>query len=134
MLIERTRIIPKEFTQPTRLFGRDDTTLPQDVVSRAASSLNITPSQVALVFNIWKLGQLEKLIRETAKKLPISEVNQKVTSLEKSYKRVVKKDLLNTIREDEDDLGFNTLGVREQSAHLEKLFNGAIVRYRATLR
>ena len=68
LIKEGSQIIPSKFTQPAQLFGANgETPLPDDVLVKVGSELHITPSQVAIAFDIWKLGQLEKYDSDSPK-------------------------------------------------------------------
>ena len=123
-LIERTQIIPHQFTQPTI----QDTPLPDEIIAKAASNLCITPLQVATAFDIWRLGELEKSIRNAAASGSLS-----ISSMEANYKSAVKRTLLKALREDQE-LNFDSMDRGEQIEHLERCFNATIVRYRSILK
>jgi len=133
-LIERTQVIPRRFTQPTHLFSIKDSSLPHEVIVQVGSALNITLRQVATAFDVWKLGELEKTIRNTVNSMSIALVNEMIASLEANYRSTVKRTLLKALREDQDELDFDSMEMCDQRKHLEKYFNGAVVRYRSILR
>lgn len=127
-LIEGSGIIPKKFKQA-------DKPLPDDVLAKVGSVLHIEPRQVQIAFDIWRLGELEKSIRDTINSsVPMAKVNQAITSMETSYKAMVKRTLLKALRDNRDEVNIESMSVREQKEHLERLFNGALVRYRSILK
>ena len=131
LIEEGSQIIPSRFTQPARLFGvNGDTPLPDDVLVKVGSELHITPSQVAIAFDIWKLGQLEEYVRDSK---TLSN-NDTITSAESIYKSSVKRTLLKTLRESQNESNFDSMSIEEQKEHLENCFNCAVVRYRAVLK
>lgn len=133
-LIERTQVIPGRFTQPTHIFSIKDSSLPHEVIVQVGSALNITPRQVVIAFDVWKLGVLEKTIRNTANSVSIAVVNEIIASLETNYKSTVKRTLLKALRENQDESDFSSMETGEQRECLEKYFNTAIVRYHSILK
>ena len=140
-LIEKSDLIPRKFTEPKQLFTGRDESLPDDILVKVGSKLNITPRQVSTAFDIWKLGELEKAIRDIVAKastLSGAKVNESIASLEASYKVMLKRSLLKLIRErkdeDDDEVSFGSMSRGEQLDHLEGCFNATIVRYRSILK
>ncbi|KAL3823595.1 hypothetical protein ACHAXA_005576 [Cyclostephanos tholiformis] len=135
-LIDKTQIIPQRFTETSQIFSTKDTLLPDEVLLKVGSTLHITARQVEIAFDIWKLGQLEMSLRNTANStMSIAMVNQIIASMEASFKPLMKRTLLKIVREKEDkDLNFDSMDRETQARHLELCFNRAIVRYRAILR
>ena len=157
LIEEENPLIPAEFTQPAHLFGADATPLPENILAQVGSALHITPSQVAIAYDIWRLDQLDKSIRETTDR-------EVVMSMEMSYKTTVKSTLLKTLRKEDEEkkqaaidlqkkkkrgrkaknpkpvvavvqeIYFDSLSTEEQADHLEMRFNSAIVRYRGALK
>jgi len=136
VLIEQTQVIPRKFTQPPHLFSIEDNSLPDEVLVEVGSSLNITPEQVAIAFDIWKLGELEKTIQITVSKASTEMLDKMSASMEASYKSTLKRTLLKALRNDHGELNsnFNSMEPAEQKGHLEECSNDAIVRYRSILK
>ncbi len=134
-LCEQSQIIPRKFTQSTHLFSTKDTPLPDDILVKVGSTLHITPRQVAIAFDIWKLGELEKSLRNTINGSgSIAKVNQAASDMEATYKSMMKRTLLKALRDNQDELNFDSMDVGDQKEHLETCFKGAIVRYRSILK
>lgn len=157
LIEEENPLIPAEFTQPAHLFGADATPLPENILARVGSALHITSSQVAIAYNIWRLDQLDKSIRETTDR-------DVVMSMEMSYKTTVKSTLLKTLRKEDEqkkqaaidlqkkkkrgrkaknpkpvvevvqETYFDSMSTEEQADHLEMRFNSALVQYRGALK
>jgi len=135
-LIKQTPIIPLSFTSSSDLVDIKDKPIPDQVLAKAASKLHITMSQVATAFDIWKLCELEKSIQDTVgSAVSLTATNQVIATMEATFKSVLKRRLLKTLRGSQDDeLSFNSLDSGEQRNHLEKCFNGTIIRYRSILK
>ncbi|KAL9190181.1 hypothetical protein ACHAXT_007392 [Thalassiosira profunda] len=127
-LMERTRIVPRKFKDVCQVL-ESESSLPDDVLGKAASKLNITPRQVSIAYQIWLLAQLENSIRATANR------SQSVAAanLEAGYKTIVKRSLLKALREC-SETNFDAMPKAKQGEHLERCFNAAIVRYRSILK
>lgn len=134
-LIEQKQVIPRRFTQPSQLFSSVSTPLPDEVLIKVGSKLNITTHQVEIAFDIWKLHELEMSIRRTINSSESTKITERtISTMEANYKRVMMQTLLKSLRENVNDLNFDALSRREQSKLLEKCFKTTIVRYRAIIR
>ncbi len=133
-LIEQKQVIPRRFTQSSRLFSSVSTPLPEEILVKVGSTLHITAHQVEIAFDVWKLHELEKSIRSIFNSSKSTKnADRTISSMEANYKRVMIRTLLKSLRENVDKLNFDTLGKSEQSELLENCFCTAIVQYRACL-
>jgi len=142
-------IIPPQYTDRSQLFGVNATLLPDNILTKVGSALHITPSQVAIAFDIWRLGELEEAIRQD---MTSSNHAMNVVSMEASYKSSMKRTLLKILRETHEEplqqtkksagrpskkskksASMDSMTTEEQKQHLEMCFNDAILRYRALL-
>lgn len=109
--------------------------LPNRVLNNVSSVMKITPRQVQVAFEIWKLGELEKCIKNAASSsVSTLALNKSISLMEGHYKAMVKKSLLKTLRENETDEIFGTLSIDEQMERLEAHFSNTIVHYQSILR
>lgn len=133
-LIEQQRVITRKFTQPSQLFSSIATPLPDEVIVKVGSTLHISSHQVEIAFDIWKLRELEKSVRRTVHSSESTKIaDRTISTMEGNYKRVMIQTLLKSLREDANEVNYDSLSKREQRNHLENCFKTAIVRYRAIM-
>ncbi|KAL7458402.1 hypothetical protein ACHAXS_000426 [Conticribra weissflogii] len=123
-------LIPSQFTRPPWLAPGSESlepktfrVLPRRVVANLAKILKITYRQVQIVYEIWKLHELEKSIKTIVNSsLSTAKVTKLVWSMESSYKCMVKTSLLQYLKENDEDLRFGSIDKKEKMEFLEKSF------------
>ena len=107
---------------------------PDDLITFLASKLKITPRQVQIGYEIWLLAEIDAHIRHNLSSLTgVANMNELVTSLEASYKSIVKRSLLQVMRTNKLNERFDSLSIEEQEEKLENYFVSTLCHYRSIL-
>ena len=104
--------------------------LPGNIVKGLSLKLKITPFQVRRAYELWLLVQLDRYIKVEIAKRNEVQLTRRIASLEGSYKCIVKRSLLEVMRNKLDGRLFDSLTVNEQEDSLEEYFSRTICHYR----
>jgi phosphoglycerate-specific signal transduction histidine kinase len=126
--------VSHEYTEPVILSSRGKASLnvlPDKIIEKMSTSLKITLRQGHTAYAIWLLGKIEEFIKSKLEKSDASELNRQIASLEGIYRSIVKRSLLQMLREKDDR--FNYLSIEEQQEKLEDSFISTVCHYRTFL-
>jgi len=135
-------LVPSQFTRPPQLAPGSELlepknfhALPRKVVAKLAKTLKISDRQVEIVYEIWKLHELEKSIKTIVNSsLSTAKVTKLVWSMESSYKCMVKTSLLQYLKGNDEDLRFGSLDTEVKMEFLEKSFIRNLAYFRSIVR